>query len=176
MAKEKTPERSAGSPEVIVISITETQLSAVRGSPLSRRLAGSRTRVALAIALASGVLGTIVATAVHNGARSRSTGAHHAQPQPAEKAAIAAALGYPYPPRCLTVAISTSNPEYARAAVDRTKGCGRYHGYLNASLDRVDGTWRLVLDEGQLFVPNSLFTPCRPGPAGCGQRSLSSRR
>ena len=71
---------------------------------------------------------------------------------------------------------STSNPEYARAAVDRTKGCGRYHGYLNASLDRVDGTWRLVLDEGQLFVPNSLFTPCRPGPAGCGQRSLSSRR
>jgi hypothetical protein len=30
---------------------------------------------------------------------------------------------------------------------------------VNASFHRVGGAWRLVLDEGQLFVPNRLLRP-----------------
>jgi hypothetical protein len=65
---------------------------------------------------------------------------------------VAAAYGVPV--RCLGVTISSHEPDYAQAHVDRTGGCARYHGYVNASFHRIDGSWRLTLDEGQLFVPN----------------------
>jgi hypothetical protein len=69
-----------------------------------------------------------------------------------------------------------SNPDYARVTVDHTSGCGRYHGYINASFHRVDGMWRLVLDEGQLFVANGLLTACRAGRVRCALRPYAGRR
>ncbi len=173
MGKKGTPERSTAPPEVTVISITITELPPVRGRPLRERLPGiglgHRARTALAIALTLAGLGAIAATELQSSRTSRPAGARRARVQGAERAAIAAAFGYPYPLRCLTITISSGNPDYATADVDRTNGCERYHGYLDASFHRVDGTWRLVLDEGQLFVPNGLLTPCSPGPGGCSR-------
>ena len=93
---------------------------------------------------------------------------------PAAAAEIAAAYGYPL--GCLRITIAAADPAYARAHLDRTSagGCARYRGYLNASLHRVDGTWRLVLDEGQLFVPNDLLARCRG--TGCQGRRRPARR
>ncbi len=67
-------------------------------------------------------------------------------------AQVAAAFGYPA--RCLTI---TTAGQFARAHVNRAGGCGRYRGYVNASFHLVGGHWRLILDEGQLFVPNALL-------------------
>jgi len=117
------------------------------------------------VALALAALGTLIATASPGSSTSRRGSARPAQARAAEKAAIAAAFGYPYPLWCVTVAVSATDPDYARAFIDRTKGCGRYHGYINASFHGVAGAWRLVLDEGQLYVPNSLLTPL-PGRHG----------
>ncbi len=74
-------------------------------------------------------------------------------------AAVAAAYGYPA--RCLRVTISASDPTAASARVARTGPCARYRGYVDASFHWIDGGWRLVLDEGQLFVPNNLLAPGR---------------
>ncbi|MBV9423947.1 MAG: hypothetical protein JOZ98_13615 [Solirubrobacterales bacterium] len=74
-------------------------------------------------------------------------------------AGIAAAYGYPS--RCLRVTISASDPNAATARVNRAGPCARYRGYVDASFHRIDGGWRLVLDEGQLFVPNNLLAPGR---------------
>lgn len=144
------------------MSITVTDVPPVRARPFGERLAGirvrhvARTAAAVALVLAA-TLG--ITLALQSGQKSRRAGAPRARVSGAERTAIAAALGYPYPVRCLTITISDTNPDYALANVDRTNGCGRYHGYLNASLHRVDGAWRLLLDEGQLFVPNSLLAP-----------------
>jgi hypothetical protein len=86
------------------------------------------------------------------------------QTQAAERAAIASSLGYPS--RCVRVSISIGISDYARANLGHGTGCSRYHGYVNGSFHRVDGSWRLVLDEGQLFVPNRLLAP-RTVPRGC---------
>lgn len=75
-----------------------------------------------------------------------------------ERAAVAAAFGYPYPLRCLNIAIYGA---FARAHVDRTGTCAQYRGYLNATFHLIDGRWRLVLDEGQLFVPNAQLVGSR---------------
>jgi hypothetical protein len=83
-----------------------------------------------------------------------------ALPQPAG-AAVAAAFGYPE--RCLRIAVSAADPDFAIVHVERDRACGNYRGYVNASFHRVDGTWRLIFDEGQLFVPNSLLTSRRTG-------------
>ena len=124
----------------------------------------------LATALAAAALAAMITTALWLSEPTRSTAAlRSAQLQPGQRAKIASALGYPYPLRCLTITVSVSDPDYARADIDRTNGCGRYRGYINASLHRVDGAWRLMLDEGQLFVPNSLLSPCRPGRSGCAR-------
>ena len=69
-----------------------------------------------------------------------------------EAAHVAAAFGSAYPRRCLAIA---SYGSFARAHVIRTGGCARYRGYLNATFHFIGGRWRLVLDEGQLFVPNA---------------------
>jgi hypothetical protein len=163
MAKEETAERSTRSPEAIVISITVMDPPPSRGRPFRKRpghvsvLYRALTAVSAALALAA--LGAVITTALPTNRATRPAGTPRAPQIPyGERAAIAGALGYPYPLRCLTITISATNPDYARADVDRTNGCGRYRGYINASLRRADGTWRLVLDEGQLFVPNSLLS------------------
>jgi hypothetical protein len=172
MAGEATPERSARPTEVTVISITMAGPPPRRGRPLREQLSRIAVRhkalTALAVTLAVAALATIGATSLERGGPSRPTAV---QVPAGQRAQIAAALGYPYPLRCLSITISTGAPDYARADIDRTNGCGRYRGYINASLHRVGGAWRLTLDEGQLFVPNSLLRPCSPGATACGRPS-----
>lgn len=88
----------------------------------------------------------------------RATRVREAQPAPAlsvtERTAIARALGYPYPLRCLTIAVFADDADYATAKIDRGSSCARYRGEIYGSLHRVDGTWRLVLDEGRLYIPS----------------------
>ena len=158
MEGETKPVRPTRPPEPVVVSITVTNPPPFRGRPFRERLAGigipHRARVAVAVMLVLAAAGTIIATVPLGSSAPRS-----AAPQlpRGERAAIAGALGYPYPVRCLKITISASDPDFARADVDRANGCGGYRGYTNASLHRVGGAWRLVLDEGQLFVPNSLL-------------------
>jgi hypothetical protein len=156
MASKRSPRPA----EVTVISITVMEPPPGRGGRLRERLARITLRhraltvVAIALALA---IAASVAAAVRSGETTRAAGAPSAHVSRGERAAIGGALGYPYPLRCVTITISASNPDYARADVESTNGCGRYRGYVNTSLHRVDGEWRLVLDEGQLFVPNALL-------------------
>jgi hypothetical protein len=160
-----------------VTTVTVTVLPS-RAGRLRERLGGvlvvHRARLAVATAVAIAVVGALIATVEQSTRKSPAAGARRATVPDAERAAIAAAYGYPYPARCVTIAIFPANPDYARADIDRTTGCGRYHGYLNASFHRVDGTWRLELDEGQLFVPNSLLTACAVGTAGCARAGTSA--
>ncbi len=167
-----TPRRSTGPPEVVVVSITVTELPPAGARPLRGRLGTTRVhhraRIALGMVLALAALAAMIVLGAQSNRVSRPVGGGRARVPAGERRAIAAALGYPYPPRCLTITILDSRVDYARANVDRANGCGRYRGYVNASLGRVDGVWRLVLDEGQLFVPNSLLVP---RVAGVSRRS-----
>jgi hypothetical protein len=164
MAGEATPERPTRPPELTVISITILGPPPRRGRPLRERLSRITALAVVALTLAVAALAAIVTTAMLRGESSRPT---LAQVPRAQRAEIAAALGYPYPLRCLSITISAGAPDFARADIDRTNGCGRYRGYVNASLHRAGGAWRLTLDEGQLFVPNSLLSPCQPGATAC---------
>lgn len=159
MAKEGTSGRSIG-PSEVTVTITVAPPARDhrrRRERPTRSGVLTRTRTALAVALALALLGGVIAAVLDSRLGGGSAGAGRARSLGAEKAAIAAAFGYRYPLRCLTVAIAAGEPDYARAEVDRTNGCRRYHGYVDATFHRVDGTWRLVLDEGQLFVPNSFL-------------------
>lgn len=106
--------------------------------------------------LAAAMLVAVVTVLLQSGPTHPSGGAAGAT-QRAAADAVAAAFGYPH--RCLNIAISAAEPDYASAHVDRSGACADYHGYVNASFHRVHGVWRLVLDEGQLFVPNSRLKP-----------------
>ncbi len=145
-----------------------------------RVLADRRALVALvlgAAALAAITEGALPAarTSAPSGARARQARDAAPAPRPAPDAGpagIAAAYGPPV--RCLSITIAANNPTYARAHVDRRSACARYHGYVNASFHWIGGAWRLVLDEGQLFVPNDLLAPCgaprtAPPPRRCAQ-------
>jgi hypothetical protein len=113
------------------------------------------------VALLTLAAAALLAGALHTSA----TGASRSTALPARGAAtgaVAAAFGYPH--RCLSITISPADPDYASAHVDRAGACARYRGYVNASFHRVEGVWRLVLDEGQLFVPNSRLTPRTAAP------------
>ena len=163
MGSEQLPEHSSEFADVRVEAIAITVVPAVHGHSLRRRLARVKVRhqarVVLCAAFALAALGTLIAITWPSGSAGRRGSVARYQARAPEKAAIAAAFGYPYPLRCLTVTVSASDPDFARAFVDRTKGCGGYHGYISASFHRIDGAWRLMLDEGQLYVPNSLLTP-----------------
>ena len=141
------------------VTVTITVLPAVGERPFAARVENlaHAARVVLPVALALVALGAIVATGLGGGPTRRAGAARGVAAE--EKAAIAAAFGDRYPTHCLTITISASTPAFARARVNRTPACARYHGYLNASFQRAGRTWRLVRDEGQLFVPNSLLTP-----------------
>ena len=149
------------------MSITVVDRSRNRGRlGRERRLRGisvhHKALTAVAGSLALAAVGAIITTALLSNRTTGSHGARSAARIPyGERAAIVGALGYPYPVRCLAITISAATPDYALVDVDRTRGCATYRGYVNASLHRTDGEWRLVLDEGQLFVPNSLLGACR---------------
>jgi hypothetical protein len=145
---EKTPEpwgALAESPADAQISVTVPPRAHAR--PLRRRLARGPLVLAVPVAVA------ITAGAVLTATGGRYRGAAPARGNRAAAAEVATAYGYPS--RCLTISFSPGDPEYARAQVDRTAVCARYRGYVNASFHRIDGSWRLELDEGQLFVPNA---------------------
>ncbi len=152
---------------------------------IRQRLASIRVlaeiRALVALALVAAALAAITErarpaarTSAPSGARARHV--RDAAPAPdAGPAGIAAAYGPPV--RCLRITIAASNPTYARAHVDRRSACARYHGYVNASFHWIGGAWRLVLDEGQLFVPNDLLAPCgAPGTAPPPRRCAQSAR
>jgi hypothetical protein len=160
------PDHSSASPDLRVEAIAIKVVPTVHGHSLWRRLTRLKVRRGargvLWVALALAALGALIATALPSSSASRRGSAGLARAPGAEKAAIAAAFGYPYPLRCLTITISAGDPDYARAFIDRTRGCRQYHGYINASFHRVAGAWRLVLDEGQLYVPNNFLMPLPP--------------
>jgi hypothetical protein len=116
----------------------------------------ARRRTKLAVALAGVAVAATIAGALE-GDRAVAGDAGAAAAPGAQRAAIAAAYGYPL--RCLSITVSASNRAYATARLDRRPGCERYDGYVNASFHHIGGGWRLVLDEGQLFVPNGLLAP-----------------
>jgi hypothetical protein len=175
MAEEGTPTRSPEPSEVTVTFVSPP----VRDRAGGARLAGvvpRGARAVVGVALAVAALGVVIPAALQVSGTGRPAVARRARVQSVERAeraavaagaAIARAFGYPYPRRCLTITISARSPDFARASVDRSAGCGRYRGYVNASFHLVGGGWRLVLDEGQLFVPNSRLAPCAAGRAGC---------
>jgi hypothetical protein len=177
MAKEKTSDRWGGAVESLSeVQITVTVIPRDRSHPCRKRLATigvlASARTLLALALAVAVLGAIIAGVLQGDRTRMITGDRAARAHRVEPAAVAAAYGYPF--RCLSITISTSNPAYARAQVNRRSMCARYHGYVNASFHRIAGVWRLVLDEGQLFVPNAL-TRCRRSRTGCVPEQGSPR-
>jgi hypothetical protein len=172
MAKEKLADRrgTLGEP-ASVVQITVTFPGSTGGDPRWERPASFRTAwraltplIGVLVVVAFAGISTY---AVQRGRTGAAGGAGADRVHRAGTAAVAAAFGYP--PRCLTITISSASPDHATAHLDRGAGCANYHGYVNASLHRVDGVWRLVLDEGQLFVPNSLLIPCRVGRAGCAR-------
>ena len=152
---------------MIVSSITVVDRPQARGHPLRERVRGinSGRRGRVVIAGAAGLVTAAAIIVALLGGRSAGPAEGHGAPElkPSERAAIATALGYPYPPGCLRIAVSDHDPDYATVHINRTLGCARYRGYINSSLHRTDGRWRLVLDEGQLFVPNRLLGPS-PSP------------
>jgi hypothetical protein len=124
-----------------------------------------RSRAA-AVALAAVLTSAAASATLLSGGQTTAVTRYAAATQRAGAAGVAAAFGYPQ--RCLTIAISSADPDYARADVLRTGTCANYRGYVNASFHRVDGVWKLVLDEGQLFVPNSRLTSAPTGSSGPG--------
>lgn len=157
---------------MIVSSITVVDLPQAHGRPFRARVAGGTgrhpARVAAGAAAGLAALATILVIALGSETPGPA-GDGRAQPvPPGERAAIAAALGYPYPAHCLVIGVSGRAPDYATVHIDRTGGCANYSGYINASLHRAGGTWRLLLDEGQLFVPNRLLGPSTAGSGSVG--------
>lgn len=153
------------------VSITVTHVPAERARRLREMRAGlAKAPMSLCVVLALGAVLLGGAGAV--GLRSRRADSASAVVSAARgpsAAAVAAAFGYPR--RCLNIVISAFDRDYATADVDRTGECAKYRGYINASFHRVHGDWRLILDEGQLFVPNRLL---RPAPArGAGAVTMS---
>jgi hypothetical protein len=165
MGKQETPDPSARPPGMIVTSITVVDLPRRRADPRRARLTRRRARLAIVAAIGVAAVAAIVVVALPGGGAS---GRRALALQPGERAAIADGLGYPYPLHCLTIAVFADNPDYANAELDRTGGCQTYHGYINATLHRVDGRWRLVLDEGQLYVPDERGAVSRAGPSSVG--------
>ncbi len=156
MANQRTPDvsgRLAVEPSQVQISIT---VAPGRGARIRRRFSGRGPLVG--VRAVGGLLIAIAALGAAAGALEGARGSSRDRASPANHAAAAGvAAAYGYPLRCLTVTISAGYPAYAAAHVDRGRGCARYHGYVNASFHRIDGSWRLLLDEGQLFVPNDLL-------------------
>ena len=160
MAKGGKHERPARPPGMIVTSITVVDLTQGHPRPLRSRLArlGVRRGALLAVVLAAGLVAVaaIALTGLLSGRTTRPPGGHPApQLTTSERVAIAEAVGYAYPLRCLTIAVFADDRDYATAELARGNGCARYHGYIYATLHRVDGAWRLVLDEGQLYLAKS---------------------
>jgi hypothetical protein len=127
---------------------------------LARPALVRRAALALATVMA---LAALVALMQTGGGTGGGTGAVTRPDALPLRAGTAVAAAFGYPERCLRISVSAGDPDFASVHVDRTGACGNYRGYVNASFHRVGGAWRLVFDEGQLFVPNSLLTPLHVG-------------
>jgi hypothetical protein len=160
MAQERLPTRQARRSDLPSrVSITVTHVPADRARRLREMRAGlanARWSLCVALALAAVTVAAVVGVQLAS-RRTDSAGAAGGAAQAPSPAAVAAAFGYPR--RCLNIVISAFDRDYATAHVDRTGDCAKYRGYINGSFHRVHGDWRLILDEGQLFVPNSLLSP-----------------
>lgn len=153
MAKGGRDERSGRPPGMVVTSITVVDLTPVRRHPLRAQLAAIRVHRGALVGL---ILAAVLIAGGAIALTGWTTGPSEAQGTPglpaSERAAIARALGHPYPLRCLTIAVFADDPDYATAQIDTSSSCARYRGHIYASLHRIHGTWRSVLDEGQLYI------------------------
>jgi hypothetical protein len=167
MAHEEVPNARDPRPDLpSQVSIAVTVVRTERGRRLKElcaRLVSAPRSLSAVVALAAA---TLAAAALLHSSRTNAVTRTATAKQRAATRTVAAAFGYPQ--RCLSIAISAADPDYASAHIDRRGGCANYRGYVNASFHRVDGVWRLVLDEGQLFVPNRLLTPARERFDGAG--------
>jgi hypothetical protein len=159
---------------MVVTSITVVDLPQAHSRPLRARLgrivARRRSRLAAVVAAGFAAVAATILIALLSGPTTGAAEGHRAQALiPSQRAAIAKALGYPYPLRCLTIAVFADDPDYATAEIDRTSGCAVNRGYVSATLHRIGRTWRLVLDEGQLYVPNGAL-----GEPAAGASTVSS--
>lgn len=138
MVQERTPDpwsRPAEPPSVVQITI----LADPAPRPLRERVAHTHTITRARVIAALVIIGaTVVGLLVVP---------HRAgvNAQASDPGAPGVAAAYGYPPRCLSVTFSLSDPRYARADFDRASACGRYDGYATAIFHRVDGAWRPVL-------------------------------
>ena len=168
MAREPQRQRQARPSDLPSrLSVTVT----VVPTPPARRLGETRATLArpalawcaaLALATVTALAG-LVALMPTGGGRGGGTAAVTRPDALPLRAGTAVAAAFGYPERCLRISVSVADPDFASVHVDRTGACGNYRGYVNASFHRVGGAWRLVFDEGQLFVPNSLLTPLHVG-------------
>src|SRR6201995_2736810 len=130
MARKQKREGSARPPAMIVTSITVVDLPEPDRRPLRARLAGfgGPRRARVGVVLGAGLI-AIAAIALIGLVSGLGTGTHRAsEVTSSERAAIARALGYPYPLRCLTIAVFADDPDYATAELDRTDACAQYRG------------------------------------------------
>jgi hypothetical protein len=169
MAKETTLSRSGAEADVPwEVQITVTVVSHRRCRSLRGLFLGTKSVVAVCVVgfgLAAAASGAMIFGAAQGGDRHPPNRIDAARRDRAAVAEVAAAYGYP--PRCMSVTIAAGARTYAQAELDGRRACAAYHGYVNATFHRVNGKWRLVLDEGQLFVPNKLLTRCRAAWPSC---------
>jgi hypothetical protein len=184
MAQEKTLGRSGGEAHTpSEVQITITVVPHRHRWSLCARLPGTTAILAGCAAgfgLAAAVFGPAMFRTAEVGGGRTPNRIHAAGQDRGGVAGVAAAYGYP--PRCVSVTIAAGAPTYAQAELDRRPACAAYHGYVNATFHRVDGKWRLVLDEGQLFVPDKFLARCRaawpscqPLPRGAGAARAPKR-
>ena len=162
MAREPEPQglaRPSDLPSRVSVTVT------VVPTPPARRLGETRATLARpALAWCAALaLATVAALAALVGLMSAETSAVTPPDALPQRAGTAVAAAFGYPERCLRISVSVADPDFASVHVDRTGACGNYRGYVNASFHRVDGAWRLIFDEGQLFVPNGLLAPLHVG-------------
>ncbi len=123
-----------------------TVIPGPRGGSLEQRL--PRIRVP---AVVCGVVATVLALAALGAAFALRGGGRTSRGLADEAAApVAGALpgaagvaaAYSYPLDCLSVTISSRDPAYATARLDRASPCWRYGDWGVAVFRRVDGAWR----------------------------------
>ena len=115
-----------------------------------------RARVlALLVVAAAGIAATLASVATDGG----SSAPRRVDTRVRESGATGVAAAYGYPPRCISVTISTIDPSFARADFDHRSPCGRYAGYSTAIFRRVDQEWQPVLEAVSYPCPVGRIPP-----------------
>jgi hypothetical protein len=148
---------------------SEVQVTVVtRPRSRRRRSADARSLVAVGvIATALALAGIAMVAVVLSGGRAeRATATARVSATPGAERPTAVEEAYRYPLGCLGRAIAETR--YVAARSDRESPCWRYGVYITAIFHRVDGVWRLALEErGAACPPRSLPSAVRAQIAVC---------